>query len=234
MPNTGQKVKTGFGKPGKGLRTALSGPKDLVVVVASGELPSKQPLRQVLGQADLVVAADGGLLHLAKLGVRPDVLIGDLDSLNGSPPEDFPVLPSPREKDATDLELALDFVAELNPREVHIFAALGGRLDHALGTIQVLSRYAFPIVLHHKPETLYLVQKRGEIPAQVGDLVSLIPLTARAQGITTQGLRYALKGGTLKREATRGISNEVTSLPCLVEVRSGKLLVVHTPQQKRR
>ncbi|MCX7750211.1 MAG: thiamine diphosphokinase [Candidatus Bipolaricaulota bacterium] len=208
-------------------RKAARGRK--VLVVASGEPPGEALLRKLASQADLVVAADGGARHLARAGLAPDVVVGDLDSLDGPPPPGAEVHKSPREKDATDLELALDHVARLAPGEVHLCGALGGRLDHALATVQLLTRYAFPIVLHHPPETLYLVSRTLDLPAQIGDRVSLLPLTDEARGVTTRGLRYALSGATLLRASTRGVSNEVVALPCGVEVAEGKLLLVHGP-----
>jgi thiamine pyrophosphokinase len=200
-----------------------------ILIVASGQLPDEGLLKGLASQSDLVVAADGGLRHLARAGLTPHVLIGDLDSLDGPPPAGVAVFQSPREKDATDLELALDHAAALAPEEIHLCAALGGRLDHALATVQLLARFDLPIVLHHPPETLYLVARRQRVPAGVGDRVSLLPLTDEARGITTHGLRYALAGATLARASTRGVSNEVVSVPCWVELTAGKLLLVHGP-----
>jgi len=211
------------------VRKAKSGRARRILVVASGELSDPNLLQELASQSDLVVAADGGFGHLARIGLTPHVLIGDLDSLDGPLPPGVEVLQSPREKDATDLELALDRVVELAPDEVHLCAALGGRLDHALATVQLLARFNLPIVLHHPPETLYLVSRRQEVPARVGDRVSLLPLTDEARGVTTHGLRYPLAGATLARASTRGVSNEVVSLPCGVEVSEGKLLLVHGP-----
>ncbi len=200
-----------------------------ILIVASGQLADASLLRALAVRADRVVAADGGLQHLVQVGLTPHVLIGDLDSLDGPPPPGAEVHQNPREKDATDLELALDYAVALAPEEIHLCAALGGRLDHALATVQLLARFDLPIVLHHPPETLYLVARRQEVPARLGDRVSLLPLTEEARGITTHGLRYPLAGATLARASTRGVSNEVVSLPCRVEVSEGKLLLVHGP-----
>ncbi len=210
-------------KPGK------AGAARRILIVASGQLTDEGMLKELASAADLVVAADGGLQHLARVGLTPHVLIGDLDSLDEPPPPGVEVHQSPREKDATDLELALDYAVALVPEVIHLCAALGGRLDHALATVQLLARFDLPIVLHHPPETLYLVSRRQDVPARVGDRVSLLPLTDEARGVTTHGLRYPLAGATLARTSTRGVSNEVVGLPCGVEVGEGKLLLVHGP-----
>lgn len=204
------------------------------VVVAAGAPPDLRLLRAAGRVADVVIAADGGFSHARAAGLRVDVVIGDLDSLDQPLPAGVELVRHPRDKDATDLELALDYVASAGPAEVVLFGALGGRLDHMLATLNLLERYEFPLVLRGAAETLYVVRDQVTVPARLGDLVSLISLSPRCSGISTQGLHYPLRRGTLRRASTRGISNQVTSLPCGVEVREGKLLVVHSPVPQRR
>lgn len=206
-----------------------------VLVAASGEPPELELVRELARTADLVVAVDGGLALLLRAGVVPQLLIGDLDSLDGvAVPPGVEVRRHPREKDATDLELTLDQVAALAPEEIRLVGALGGRVDHLLATCGLLVRHRVPIVVHHRGEVLYAVSGPLTLSgAAPGDRVSLIPLTDRVEGIHTQGLRYPLAGEPLHRTGTRGVSNQVVSLPCQVEFSSGRLLVVHAPAARR-
>ncbi len=206
-----------------------------VVIAAAGDVVEPGDLASSCREADLVIAADGGLDRLREAGVVPDLLIGDLDSLAGPPPEGVELKRSPREKDATDLELALREAVARGAEEIHVFGALGDRFDHALATINYLERFDIAIVLHHGPTTLRLVSDRFEDRGEAGELVSLIPLTEVARGVRTWGLKYALHGEDLQRASTRGVSNEVVSSPWGLAVEAGKILVVHgpTPEEVR-
>lgn len=199
-----------------------------VLVLAGGEATPKEA-RTAATDADFVITADGGFDLARAAGIHVDLLLGDLDSLS-LVPKDVPILRVPREKDATDLELALDHAVAMNPERIVVVGAFGARLDHTLANANLLEKYDLPIVLFHAGVRVYLVGRKVEIPASCGDLVSLIPLTTEARGIFTQGLRYPLHDGVLFRASTRGVSNEVVSLPCTVEVRAGKLLLIHAPK----
>ena len=206
-----------------------------IVIVAGGELPYPEGLKRVAEKAALVIAADGGLLRAQAAGIQVHALVGDLDSLSETPfPQGLRVLKHPIEKDATDLELALDYAISLSPEKVHLFGALGGRLDHMLANLNLLERYDVPITIHHGREALHAVSGKLVLEdARVGDRVSLIPLSSEVTGVHTQGLRWPLNGGTLRRASSRGISNEVISLPCVVSVEGGRLLVIHAAKGTR-
>lgn len=200
-----------------------------ILIVASG-VASPKEARKAAQDADFILAADGGFSLAQKAGLSVDLLIGDLDSLSETLPTNTPVLRVPREKDATDLELALDQAVSLGAQKILVVGAFGARLDHTLANANLLEKYNVPIVLFHKGARVYLVVDRVEIQAQPGDLVSLLPLTSEVRGICTHGLRYALQRGVLLRASTRGVSNEVVARPCGVEVREGKLLLIHIPK----
>lgn len=200
-----------------------------VLILAGGVASPKEALEAAKG-ADFVIAADGGFALAQKAGLPVHLLLGDLDSLPVPPPPDVPILRVPREKDATDLELALDHAVALGAQSIRVVGAFGARLDHTLANANLLEKYAVPIVLFHENCRVHLVINHVEIAAQPGDLVSLLPLTTEARGITTYGLRYALREGLLFRASTRGVSNEVVATPCGVRLREGKLLLIHIPK----
>lgn len=199
------------------------------VLIVAGGVASAEEAWEAAKDADFIIAADGGFSLASQAGLRVDLLVGDMDSLD-SPPQNIPILKFPREKDATDLELALDYARATNPERIVVVGAFGARLDHTLANANLLEKYDLPVVLFHQGFRVYLVVDELEIPAALGDLVSLIPLSAEVRGIFTWGLRYPLHDGVLFRASTRGVSNEVVGLPCGVRVREGKLLLIHKPK----
>lgn len=200
-----------------------------VLILAGGAASPKEAQEAAVG-ADFILAADGGLSLARRAGLAVDLLIGDLDSIFGELPPHVPVLRVPKEKDATDLELALDQALSLGAQKIIVVGAFGVRLDHTLANANLLERYDVPIVLFYGDARLYLVATSLEIQAQPGDIVSLLPLSSMVRGIFTWGLRYALVDGVLSRASTRGVSNEVVATPCGVRVREGKLLLIHIPK----
>jgi len=199
------------------------------VLIVAGGVASAEEAREAAKGADFIIAADGGFSLASQAGLRVDLLVGDMDSLD-FPPQNIPILKFPQEKDATDLELALDYARATNPERIVVVGAFGARLDHTLANANLLEKYDLPVVLFHQGFRVYLVVDEVEIPAALGDLVSLIPLSAEVRGIFTWGLRYPLHDGVLFRASTRGVSNEVVGLPCGVRVREGKLLLIHKPK----
>jgi thiamine pyrophosphokinase len=199
------------------------------ILIVAGGVASAEEAREAAKNADYIIAADGGFSLASRAGLRVDLLVGDMDSLDRVP-ENVPTLKFPREKDATDLELALDYACEMKPERIFIVGAFGARLDHTLANANLLEKYDLPVVLFHQGFRVYLVVDELEISAELGDLVSLIPLSAEVRGIFTWGLRYPLHDGVLFRASTRGVSNEVVGLPCGVRVREGKLLLIHKPK----
>ncbi|MGQ9699590.1 MAG: thiamine diphosphokinase [Candidatus Bipolaricaulaceae bacterium] len=199
-------------------------------LILAGGVASPKEAQEAAAGADFVLAADGGLSLAHKAGLSVDLLIGDLDSLSEKLPPHIPVLRVPKDKDATDLELALDQALSLGAQKIIVVGAFGARLDHTLANANLLERFNVPIVLFHAHARLYLVLTSLEIQAQVGDIVSLLPLSSVVRGIYTWGLRYSLVDGVLFRPSTRGVSNEVVATPCGVRVREGKLLLIHIPK----
>lgn len=211
----------------------------LVAVVASGDLAADDV--RWLDRAELVIAADGGAATLERLGRRPDQLVGDLDSVEHSlvaklDEADVPIERHPADKDATDTELALRAAVGLGATEIVLLGALGGdRLDHELANLLLLAdpeTARLPVRIVRGPTTARVLRS-GSLPLEgrVGSLVSLLPIGADAVGVTTEGLRWALEGATLRIGRSRGISNEVVATPASVAVHDGTLLVVETASQ---
>src|SRR2546428_11694666 len=205
-------------------------------IIGAGALRPRGPLRAFHGRAHLVLGADGGVRIARALGVVPRVVIGDFDSagaalLSWARRKGARLIAHPREKDRTDMELAREYALGAGAAEIDLFGVLGARIDHTLANIGLLIHVAGQQkrarILQGRVE-LFLAETQTPISGRRGDLVSLIPLSASAGGVTTQGLKYPLADAVLRITTTLGVSNEITTPPASVSVRRGWLLVVVT------
>ncbi len=207
------------------------------VVVASGELVATDVV--TLDAADLVVAADGGANSLDRIGRRPDLLVGDLDSIEASLVESLgasgmPIERHPADKEASDTELAVTSALAAGATEVVILGAVGGdRLDHELANLLLLADPALAgrdVRADRGRSTVRAVHAAGrlELRGGAGDLVTLLPVGGDVSGITTGGLRWQLTDAVLAMGRARGLSNEVVHPPASVRIERGTLLVVET------
>jgi thiamine pyrophosphokinase len=205
-----------------------------VIVANEPDLDAAPYLAQI-DAADSLIAADGGALPLLRMGRLPQVVIGDLDSLDADSQAELlakgvELRRHPRAKDETDLELALLYAAERGASSIDIIGALGGRWDHTLANVALL---ALPELRGRRArlladdQELFLVRDSATIDGRAGDTVSLLPLTPEAHGVTTHGMLYPLADATLRYEQARGISNVLLEPPGRVSLREGLLLVVH-------
>ena len=209
-----------------------------IIIFTNGELPDLKKARALLHPADYVICADGGTRHALALSRKPDLIIGDMDSVQKShwqklEKSGISIEMFSRDKNETDLELALSRAVELDPIEIIIVAALGGRLDQTLANVALLAstRHPSPIIrLDDGLEEIFLCRDQAQVHGRCGDIVSLIPWQGEVTGIQTMGLRWILDNETLYPDKTRGISNEMTGDTASISIRSGSLLIVHRRQ----
>ena len=205
------------------------------VIFANGDLEQPERLRALLRPDDYLISADGGLRHQRALGLRPHLLIGDLDSvshpdvewLTGGATE---IRKFPAEKDFTDLELALRAAREHGAERILLAAALGGRLDQTLANIALLrlpELSGMDVSLDDGLTEVRLITATLAISGRAGDTISLIPMGSVVEGVRTHALQYPLNAETLSPGQTRGISNVMLSDQAAVEIESGELLCVH-------
>ncbi len=214
-------------------------PPDTTAVVfaggGTGDLP--EPIGDAIATCPLRIAADSGGDAMFHVDVTPHVVIGDLDSISpaalawardaGASVVEYPV-----DKDATDLELALDYAIERSVRTIVLVGGTGGRLDHLLGNATLLAspRFTGITIIWESRDATARVCRPGEpcpVRGTVDDLVSLIPMGGDAGGVTTTGLRWRLDGHTLTTGTTLGISNRLERPQASISVATGTLLVIH-------
>lgn len=224
------------------------------VVVADGDAPVRTALDAAWpGWADdvaLVIAADGGADACPGLGMVPDLVVGDGDSLGPDGLDRLaragvPVELARVDKDESDLELALATAVRHGADRVTVVGAFGGdRVDHELANIALLAHPAIEgvaVVLLDARGRLSLIRApapgggpvRRELPGSIGALVSLLPAGPGVEGVTTTGLRYALRDEPLPYGPARGLSNVRTDPRAQVSIRRGLLLVVESPARLR-
>ena len=202
------------------------------VVVAHGEVDPGD-VAQVRG-ADLVIAADGGSALLAGWGIVPHLVVGDLDSLGPDAPSSLGprVERWPAEKDKSDTELAVERAIAAGADEVVVIGALGGpRTDHAIANTLLLALEhgrGARVRLVRGPLSMRTIRggERAELSGGEGALVTLLAVGGDAAGVRTEGLRYPLRGETLRLGSSRGLSNEISGAGAAVSVGSGTLLVI--------
>jgi len=147
--------------------------------------------------------------------------------------DNVPIELFPYDKNETDLELAIHRAVELQPKQILILAALGGRLDQTLGNIALLSDARLSNIdvrLDDGVEEIFLCRDRVEVHGKIGDLVSLIPWQGVVSDIQTENLKWPLHHETLYPDKTRGISNQMITDTASVSIGSGLLLIVHRRQ----
>ena len=207
------------------------------VIFANGFITRPTTISAQLEEDDLIIAADGGAHHCQELSIIPDILIGDMDSVQ---PQLITYLKSlgtqlivyPRDKDQIDLELALNYAVEQGAREVLLFGLLGGRLDLSLANLMLLAKdelQNMSLVVSDGPDTAYIMHDHDSISlhGNPGDIVSLIPLTDHVTGVSTRGLRWPLQNANLALGNTISVSNEILENSAHIKIGTGKLLLVH-------
>jgi thiamine pyrophosphokinase len=210
------------------------------VVVAHGD-PHPDDVA-LLDDADLVIAADGGAIWLASIGVRPHRLVGDLDSVDESlvrrlAADGTSIDRHPAEKDESDTELGVRCAIDAGADQIVLLATLAGRrLDHELANALLLAHPALrgrDVRMVRGPVTLRVARdgQRLELSGRGGDLVTLLAIGGDAAGVTTVGLRYPLSAGTLGLGSSRGVSNQVVAPPASVAIERGTLLVVEVQRE---
>jgi len=180
-----------------------------------------------IGRGDFVIAADAGYRQLC--GVKPDLVVGDFDSL-GFVPEHETVVRHPVRKDDTDTLLAVKLGLARGYRQFVILGGIGGRLDHTVANIQTLAYLAAQGAkgcLVGEKESALLLQNGSMrfAPGQTG-AISVFAFGASASGVTEEGLDYPLESATLACDYPLGVSNAFTGAPARIAVERGSLLVI--------
>ena len=181
--------------------------------------------------ADLVIAADGGYETLQKIGITPDLLIGDMDSLSicadGTAKISYPV-----KKDETDTHLSYLEGARRGYSNFAIYGGVGGREDHTFANYSLLlyakNQGHHASLIGNKTEIFVIRNEKISLCGMDGDLFSVFAFGSDAKGVSVRGGEYEAEDVTLKTDFALGVSNAFTNKPVEIEVKDGALLVMAT------
>jgi len=222
----------------------------VTLILADGDAPSRSELEVDWpdwdADIDVVIAADGGARHAARLGVTIDLWVGDGDSIAEDAlatleASGVPIERSRPDKDESDTELAIRAAIRSGAAAILIVGALGGRrIDHALANIGLLAMPELgdrTVTILDGRSRIGLIRAPGpdgapverRLPGRTGDRVSLLPVGAGVEGVTTRGLAFPLIDEPLPPGRARGLSNVRTASDAAMVVRRGLLLVVESP-----
>ena len=205
------------------------------LIIAGGPPPvSLEAIPAPLGDDSYVIAADGGLDTAESLGIDVDAVIGDFDSVSPAALErarhrQTDIVEHSRDKDETDLELAIAHAQSRGIRDLMIIGAGGGRVDHEVANVELIcsSRWKdLTLTAADERGLLVPIFDRRTLPVEPGAIVTLMAIGGRADGVRTRGLRWRLDGQTLMPGSTLGVSNVATSAGPTVSVESGTVLAV--------
>lgn len=203
------------------------------IVIGAGDFAG---LRDVPSPGDLLIAADAGIKKFFSLGLVPDLILGDFDSLD-SAPESLPIkkgteiLRFPIEKDDTDMMLAVKEGLKRGYRHFELYGGAGGqRVDHLLANIQTLAYLSKRGAKGSLYGTDYLIttitDDSIELTARFGATLSVFAHGGPAEGVTLSGVKYTLYAATLTPDFPLGVSNEARADKIFIEVKRGTLIVV--------
>lgn len=198
------------------------------LIVGNGEVSEK--IKPLLPENAYVICADGGFRHMDKLGLTPDIIIGDMDSvkadLHGEKTIVYPV-----RKDFTDSEIAVNYAINNGFSDLVLIGFTGTRTDHTLTNLFLLkgiSERGASAEIIDEHNIIRYAEKENIIRGKKGDIVSIIPIGGDVSGITTEGLDYPLFSETLEFGKGRGVSNVMTGDECRITVKNGSALIIQS------
>lgn len=190
-------------------------------------------LGEFIDSDDFIICADGGYDFASAHRIVPNLIMGDFDSVSSSLPDNIETVRFNPEKDYTDLDLALKYCKEHYIKDVYIIGGIGGRLDHTIANIQLLSNYCSSfakLTLLDGRNKCFAVNSNCtqtlEIPAESDSYLSIFALSEACRIKSFTGVKYTLNNHTLTRNFPLGVSNEFTSEKAALTIENGSLLVV--------
>ena len=190
-----------------------------------------------LQNADWIICCDGGMHHAKALGITPDYIVGDFDSVRPEVLEEYrnmgiSIRQFPTHKNETDMQLGMLLALELGATELVLIGGIGDRFDHTLANAHLLLyllKKGVRGILVNEKNRVELIDKEVTLHGQAGDLVSTIPLSMLVEGVTLEGLEYPLVDYDLALDDKLvAVSNVMTGTEAKVKIRKGYLFVMQT------
>lgn len=186
-------------------------------------------LKTIAKSGSFVIAADGGIRNLKRLGVKPDLIIGDFDSSSLKKVKrsfcKSLIMPYPKNKDHSDTELAIKYAVGIGASKITVLGALGKRIDHTLANIFSTGNFPEKVTLIDEFAELSVHNSSFNIVGRKGQTVSILPFFKNVSGVTGSGFKYPIKNLTL-RAGSHGLSNELKSGRAKINFKKGKILLI--------
>lgn len=207
-----------------------------VLILSGGTVTDLNWLAGVINVNDHIICVDGGAKYAAALGITPQIIIGDLDSVDRMELAEFikkgtVVKEYSADKDDTDTTLALKEALVTNPDEIIILGAIGTRMDHTLSNMHLLlkamqSGVSAHIINECNEISLVTPDTHVVVEGEPGDVFSLLPLTEKVSGINVQGARWPLKDAIFYIGNSYGVSNQLSLNRAEISISTGMLLLI--------
>lgn len=209
------------------------------ILIGAGDFTYQSAISVSVSEDDYVIAVDGGYAYCDQLGIRTDLIVGDMDSVADdlhrkiesiarTNPEILFRLPC--EKDDTDMRFAIKQGLVKGYREFVLYGALGGRLEHTIANIQCLlylkNQGAKGTIADEKCSVFVIQDETIRFPKEKEGFFSLFALQKQVSGVTIKGMKYPLKDAVLTEDYPIGVSNEFIGEAAEVVVQDGMLLAI--------
>ncbi|MFA5654573.1 MAG: thiamine diphosphokinase, partial [Desulfomonilia bacterium] len=206
----------------------------MFLIVSGGDAPDPAFLQARAEKARMIIAADRGAGYCLRAGVRPDVVVGDMDSISPAARREaersgIPFIRHSTEKDKTDTQLALDIALDRGASCIEMLACIGDRFDHSLANVHLLYaalKAGVDAAILTPSHRIFLVDSAAGIEGMKGALLSLLPLSLEVRGVCLSGFQWPLKDAVMEMGNPYGISNRVVSEQARICVREGVLAAV--------
>lgn len=202
-------------------------------IISNGSISDYANCKERLRQVQKIICADGGTRHAYNMGIIPDVIIGDLDSSADRYISYFqelkvPIIKYSWDKDKTDTHICLEFAMETCD-EIWLMGATGTRLDHTLANISILRMAADKgkrACIIDENNEIYVIKDKIKLEGKKGDILSLLPLSTKVDGIDLTGVYYPLQNAEMELGNPYGVSNKFEASTIELSIKSGYLAVI--------
>ncbi len=208
-----------------------------ICIILNGEIKDYSYISNIIKSQNYnyIICSDGGANHAYEMGIIPNYIIGDLDSIKKDTLEyykdkavKFEKFPS--KKDETDTELCIWLSSSLKAKEIDLIGALGGRVDHEISNVNLLyyirKKNIKPKIISEHEEIYIAINEEVTIYGNIGDTISVIPIKNNAKGVTLRNLEYPLKDYDMEFSKPLGISNVMIKDNCYIKVNEGSLIII--------
>ncbi len=205
-----------------------------VTIVTNGNIENMDLLKFTVENSDYVICADGAAKYLMDINIYPNLLVGDLDSINKDALQwiekgQIKIEKFPARKDMTDTELAVDFALKQSPEKINIIGAIGSRMDHSLANIMLLykiHKMGVDAKIVNHINSITITSSALKLNCKIGQTISIIPIGGDVKGITLDGLEYPLVNHNIDIGSSLGVSNRSVKDKISISIKKGTLLVV--------